>query len=132
MGAAMGTRYITIPIRNLVPDWKKDKAREMRRNMTPAEKAFKERVKGKQLGVQVRTQHVIRGYIADFYIPLWRLIIEIDGGYHSTRAAKDKERDANLARLGFTTVRFTNEQVLNDIERVLKHVKSFSHLSSAR
>lgn len=127
-----GVRYITIPIRNLVPEWKKDKARQMRRNMTDAEKFFHLHVRGKKLGVQVRTQHVIRGYIADFYIPLWRLVIEIDGGYHAGRSAQDKKRDSDLAKLGFTTIRFTNHEVMTDIQAVLKRVKSYEYLSSAR
>ena len=52
-------------------------------------------------------------YYADIYIPSLKLIIEVDGGYHSTKeqSLRDAQRDADFASIGYTTMRFTNEQV---------------------
>ena len=63
----------------------------------------------------------IENYIADFAcLDVW-LVIEIDGEYHNTpeQKEKDKVRDANLQKIGFTILRFTNNAIINDLENVL-------------
>ena len=71
-------------------------------------KTFKERIK-------VQNPFLIKGklYYADISIPSLKLIIEVDGGYHSTpeQQVKDKQRDEAFKSIGYTTLRFTNEQV---------------------
>lgn len=117
--------YRVLPLRNLVQQWKKDKAKSMRRNMTEAEKLLWERIRRDKLGVRVRSQSVMRGYIVDFYIPYWKLIIEVDGEYHKDQQEYDKKRDANLAKIGFKTLRFTNERVMTDLDGVVTEIVKY-------
>ena len=63
----------------------------------------------RKLGVRVRRQHVLAPYIVDFYIPSYRLVVEIDGGYHLSPEQReaDAHRERELARLhGVRVVRF--------------------------
>lgn len=100
-------------------------AERMRKAMTPAEQKLWMHISGKQLGCKARRQHVLFGYIADFYFPSRHLIVEVDGGYHQTpdQAEKDARRDANLARHGFVTIRFTNEEIGRELPAVLSSIK---------
>ncbi|MFT4017964.1 MAG: leucine--tRNA ligase [Agriterribacter sp.] len=102
-----------------------ENTRRMRKEPTEAEKILWDNLKAKATGYKFRRQHPIENSIADFVcLDTW-LIVEIDGGYHdNTEQQKlDKERDAFLKEIGFTTVRFTNEQVIDDIEKVVKTIK---------
>jgi very-short-patch-repair endonuclease len=64
-------------------------------------------------------------FIADFYCHKAHLIIEIDGGYHNTpeQYCYDTNRDNELAELGLKVIRFTNEQVFNEIELTLQKIE---------
>jgi len=84
----------------------------MRLNPTPAERVLWQYLKGKALGVKVRRQSPMWGYIADFYAPAARLVIEVDGGYHEAQI--DAMRDAILQSKGLRTIRLTNEAVLSN------------------
>jgi adenine-specific DNA-methyltransferase len=69
----------------------------------------------RKLGVRVRRQHPLPPYIVDFYVPAYRLVIEIDGGYHDSaeQRAADAHRESELVRLhGVRIIRFGAEQVL--------------------
>lgn len=82
----------------------------MRANMTKAERKLR-----RLLNSQWRDQEPILGnYIADFFHPVYRIVIEADGGYHNTLAqvAKDAQRDAAMAADGIVVMRFTNLQVI--------------------
>lgn len=81
-------------------------------------------MKGKQLGVKVRRQFGIGYYIVDFYIPSLKLAIEIDGESHFTEAgmAYDQERDTFISGLFITTIRFTNDEVRNNLDGVLETI----------
>jgi cyclase len=71
--------------------------------------------------VRFKRQHPILYFIADFYCHRAKLIIEVDGGYHNLQEQYiyDKNRDKELEEFGLKVIRFTNEQVFNDIENVL-------------
>ena len=102
-------------------------ARELRREMTEAEKILWEHLRARRfLNLKVRRQHPILDFIADFYCHELLLIVEADGGYHEERDVKyyDKERTKEFNRCGITIVRFTNEEILNDLDRVLKSLKA--------
>ena len=73
-----------------------------------------------------RRQHPISIYIADFYCHKLKLIIEIDGSIHDSKEAKlnDKKRQKNLENLNLSVIRFTNEQIKNEVESVIKIVSS--------
>ena len=101
-----------------------DKAREMRRNPTEAESALWKYLSGNKFGAHFRRQHPIFGYIPDFVSLEHRIIIEIDGGYHfeGEQLEKDAERTKYLNDAGFVVLRYTNEEVLGDIDNVLEDI----------
>lgn len=105
--------------------FKFESARKMRHNPTPAEAALWERIKAGNLqGLRFRRQSILFGWIADFRCPRHRLVVEVDGAYHTNpeRAALDRRRDRFMRQFGYSIVRVTNEQVLNDIETVLETI----------
>jgi very-short-patch-repair endonuclease len=104
-------------------------ARKLRQGMTEAERFFWGKVRKKQLhGYQFYRQKNIGNYIVDFYCPAARLIIELDGGQHYSLEGKQKDRvrDDDLISLGFNMLRFSDREVLTNIEGVLEQV--FEHL----
>lgn len=91
---------------------------------------FWNRVRSRQvLDTVFRRQYNIGKYIADFYVPSLRLVIEVDGGYHNSLEARvyDHERTAYFAGLGLLTIRFTNDEIFTDIDNVLQRLKSSIH-----
>src|SRR5688500_5161196 len=85
---------------------KREKAFQMRWNPTPAEAALWSRIRANQLGVHIRRQVVIDGFIVDFYCHAAGLVIEVDGGVHEANAEYDRERDKVLSRRGLRLLRF--------------------------
>lgn len=110
--------------------WKKGKARQMRKNPTPAEKELWKRLRGKQLGVRFRHQHIILGFIADFYCPSKKLVIELDGEIHEQTKEYDWHRDTCFKSLGLKTLRFQNDVVLSDVTWVLSEIKKVGDLDA--
>ena len=99
------------------------RARELRRTMTPAEARLWTRLRNRQLGgFKFRRQHPLGRYIADFYCAAHRLVVEIDGGIHTTQVEADKLRSENLEALSFRVVRFTNQEVETELEMVLQKI----------
>ena len=100
-------------------------ARENRKRQTPAESFLWEHIRQEQLGVDFRRQHVISDYIVDFVCFDKMLVIEVDGAYHAEREQMedDEVRTAHLEQIGFRVIRFSNEEVLFNIEGVLKKIK---------
>lgn len=98
------------------------KARTLRQTMTDAERALWRRLRHDQLGVRFRRQHPVGPYVADFACRPLRLIVEVDGGQHATRAAPDRRRDAWLKEQGFSVLRFWNHDVLGDLDAVVDRI----------
>lgn len=99
----------------------KQASRELRNNMTEAEKLLWSRLRGKQiLGLQFYRQKPILNFIVDFYCPVANLVIECDGGQHFTEEGleADRVRDQALAELGLRVLRFDNQQILNETDVV--------------
>lgn len=95
----------------------------MRRNPTQAEKTLWASIRKRALGVRVRRQIIIRGYIVDFYIPSCRLAIEVDGEVHDSRKALDAERDTNILKdVGIRVLRYSNKMVMEDIAIVVEDI----------
>lgn len=114
------------------PDWYpilKEHARRMRNNPTDAEAYFWKQLKAQGLGAAFKRQCVILDFIADFYCPSANLIIEVDGGYHLQEGQHklDEEREDRLRAKGYNILRFTNEQVLFDIDNVIKDITTMIH-----
>jgi len=105
----------------------KERAEEMRKNPTEAEKVLWEALRAKGLGVKFRQQHIIEDFIVDFYCNEYKVTVEVDGGYHdeADQMKSDAERTARLNELGYTELRFTNEEILCDLDRVLNTIKTF-------
>ena len=101
-------------------------AHALRYNMTQAETVLWGYLKGNQLGAKFRRQHPIGIYIADFYCHQHKLIIELDGSIHrlSEIAINDLERQRNLEVDGIKVLRFTNDQVFNNLNKVLEDINT--------
>jgi Uncharacterized protein conserved in bacteria len=101
-------------------------ARRLRDNPTESEMFLWEHLPKIQIpGVRFKRQHPILYFIADFYCHKAKLIIEVDGGYHDIpeQCRYDKNRDEELDNLGLKVIRFTNDQVLFNIEGTLETIK---------
>ena len=100
-------------------------AKNNRRYATEAESVLWEYLRNEALGVRFRRQHPIGGYIPDFVCLKKHLIIEIDGGYHffGDQPISDAERTNYLKERGFEVIRFKNEEVLCEINRVVQQIK---------
>lgn len=105
----------------------KEYARENRRNQTLAETFLWNNIKDEVLGVKFLRQHIIGDYIVDFLARSEGLIIEVDGAYHAERQQKEDDalRTDILERMGYSVMRFTNEQVLYDIDSVIQQIKDY-------
>ena len=106
----------------------KQASRDLRNNMTDAEKLLWSRLRNKQiLGLQFYRQKPILNYIVDFYCPAVNLIIECDGSQHYTDdgVEADRVRDKALAQLGLKVLRFDNRQVLDEIDGVVEVIFSY-------
>ena len=103
----------------------KHASRDLRNNMTDAEKMLWSKLRNKQIwGVQFYRQKPLLNYIVDFYCPFANLVIECDGSQHYTENGleADRVRDEALAQLGLKVLRFDNLQVLNEIDAVVEKV----------
>lgn len=95
----------------------------LRQNMTEAEKHLWERLNKNQLGVRFKAQHPIDIFIVDFYCHLYRLMVEIDGEIHLSQKEYDEGRTAELERFDLKIIRFTNQEVLNNVDWVVEEIK---------
>ena len=102
-------------------------AEQMRQEMTPSEKRLWERLRANQLklranrlnGLAFRRQQVIGGFIVDFYCRSARLVVECDGNVHAAQAEYDRERDQIISTYNLRVLRFTNDQIRDDLQSVL-------------
>ena len=102
---------------------KLERAKQLRRTMTTAERILWQSLRDNQLmGLHFRRQQVISGFIADFYCHAARLVIELDGAIHRETAAYDAARDELLAAQGLLVLRFTNDQVMTARTAVLAQI----------
>jgi very-short-patch-repair endonuclease len=104
------------------------RARQLRREATTAESLLWELLRDRRLlGRKFRRQHPIGQFIADFFCDDARLIIEIDGAVHRepTQQERDRLRETILREHGFAMLRFTNEQIFDHTEQVLREIAAF-------
>ncbi|MCC8938207.1 endonuclease domain-containing protein [Bradyrhizobium sp. Arg68] len=104
-----------------VSDTQRDRAKQLRRTMTRAETLLWRHLKADRLaGLNFRRQAPIGTYIADFVAHSCKLIVEVDGESHDfeERIRRDERRDAWLASRGYRVLRFTNDDVLRNLEGV--------------
>jgi very-short-patch-repair endonuclease len=100
-------------------------AKMLRNDMTYHEKLLWERLKGKQIcGVRFRRQHPVNFFIADFYCHQVKLVLEVDGEIHKDKIEYDDGRSAEMEKFGIVIIRFTNYEVENSIQNVIKKIET--------
>ncbi len=104
----------------------KEHAEENRKNPTEAEEILWNALKNNGIGYKFRRQHIIKNYIVDFFCNELLMTIEVDGGYHFTLEQREADaiRTRELAELGYAELRFTNEDVLNNLDGVIEQIKA--------
>jgi len=107
--------------------WKtlKEYGRDNRKNATQAEDLLWQNLRNNKLDIEVRRQHAINGFIADFALMEIKLVIEIDGDYHNEKQQQeyDEARTKYLKEFGFEVLRFTNTEVLQQTQSVVETIK---------
>ena len=101
-------------------------AKRLRSNPARGEAALWDRLRASRLGFRFRRQAILRGWIAVFWCPANRLVIEIDGSSHRNREqqAKDQFRDKKLrAEFGIVTLRFAAEDVESNLDDVVNEIR---------
>jgi very-short-patch-repair endonuclease len=107
-----------------IPDGIYRQARRHRREMTASERLLWARLRSNRIaGLHFRRQHVIHGFIADFYCRRAKLIIEVDGKMHDEYHERDHVRDEILRSEEFFVLRFSNEKVGEDLEKVIQEIE---------
>ena len=99
------------------------RAKELRQELTPAEKILWEALRNRQLGgLKFRRQHPLGPFIADFYCAEKRLVVEIDGGIHNLQREQDQQRTRQFEEFGYRVIRFQNEEIETNIVLVLQEI----------
>jgi len=114
------------PHRNKMSSEKKAFAKYLRKNKTPAEAALWGVLRTRKLdGYRWHCSHPMLGWIVDFWCPALKLVIEVDGGYHNTydQQRVDSVKSKSIEDFGFRIIRFTNDEILSDMESVKKVIR---------
>jgi imidazole glycerol-phosphate synthase subunit HisF len=99
-------------------------ARRLRKEMTEAEKILWGCLSKRQLnGARFRKQHPVGDYIADFYCHEFKLVVEVDGLIHEQQKEYDEERSKQMEEVKVTVIRFTNAEVMCDLDSVVQKIK---------
>lgn len=117
-----------MPLKNIVTEQpvtkaKLERAKELRREMTLAEKLLWQQIRANKLGVRFRRQQVIQGFIVDFYCHKAGLVIEVDGDVHDLQKEEDERREKVLREMGLKLVRFGNDEVVRNVSAVVGKIK---------
>jgi very-short-patch-repair endonuclease len=103
-------------------------ARQLRQNLTPAEQTLWQALKNRQLsGLRFRCQHPVGAFIVDFYCPQCRLVVEVDGEIHNQQVESDTARTMQLHQFGYRVVRFSNQNVMTNLDEVLRQILAASN-----
>ena len=105
----------------------KQTARALRHGATFPERLLWSRLRRGGVGVRVLRQRPVGAYVVDFCAPDYNLLIEVDGRSHDQTGAADAGRQAWLESAGFTTLRFTNDEVLHDLEGTVARTAAWLH-----
>ena len=112
-----------------VEEYKKRQARNLRKNMTEAERALWEQLRNRRLdGLKFRRQQIIEGFVVDFFCHELKLVVETDGEIHDTPEQKaiDEHRKNVFNSRGLREVRFKNSGVLNNMSYVLATIRKYN------
>ncbi len=100
-----------------------ERARALRQAATPTEAELWSLLRNQGIGVRVRRQHPLAGFIVDFFIPSAGLVVEVDGPVHEAQREEDEERRLALQTLGVRVMRVTNEAVMRSPALVVEAIK---------
>jgi leucyl-tRNA synthetase len=103
----------------------KERAKEMRKDQTEAEKIIWEKIRKNQIRHKIRRQQIIDNYIVDFVCLPKKTIIEIDGPIHDFQKEADENRTLYLNSVGYEILRYTNEKVLDDPDKIAQEIAAF-------
>jgi len=106
----------------------KARAAELRKNMTQAEKILWQQLRNRKVrGLKFRRQHPVDIFILDFYCHERKLAIEVDGEIHNLENQRewDENRTFVLNEFGIQILRFSNDDVIDQTERVINSIKEF-------
>ena len=106
----------------------REKRKRLRNNATVAEKLLWSKLREKRLsGCRFRRQYSVKGFVLDFYSPQLKLAIEVDGLYHESENQKvyDEARERLIKSLGVDFLRFKNEEVENQITKVVERINDW-------
>jgi very-short-patch-repair endonuclease len=104
----------------------KERSQQLREDMTAAERFLWSKIRMKQLnGYWFYRQKPVGEYVADFYCPKAKLVVEVDGGQHFSKEIikYDRVRNEYMASMGLRVLRFTNTEVLQNIEGVIEVIE---------
>ena len=101
-----------------------ENAKELRKNMTDAERLLWFHLKKKPLGFKFRSQHPVNCFIADFYCHKAKLVIELDGSIHDLEDVKENDfhKQRLMEEYGLKVMRFTNKEVFNKPQDVVMKI----------
>jgi very-short-patch-repair endonuclease len=101
------------------------RARELRREMTPAERRLWACIRDGQLdGAHFRKQHAVGNFILDFLCAKAKLVVEVDGDVHATQVEYDTARTQWLnEQKHYRVIRFTNEEVFKNLDAVVEAIR---------
>ena len=124
-----------MPLKNIVTGQKVtqeklQRAKELRREMTPAEKLLWEELRANKLGVHFRRQQVIAGFIVDFYCHKAALVVEVDGDVHDLQQEEDERREKVLREMGLRVVRFGNDEVVKNLSAVVGKIRELVSITT--
>ena len=117
-----------MPIKNIITGQKitKEKlqrAKELRRYMTPAEQILWQELRANKQGVHFRRQQIIGGFIVDFYCHKAALVVEVDGDIHDLQLDQDARRETILREPGLRIVRFKDDDVIRNLSGVVEKIR---------
>jgi very-short-patch-repair endonuclease len=110
----------------VTPEYKIELARELRQRQTTSEARLWSLLRGNGVaGLKFRRQRPIGRFVADFCCESLKLVVEVDGEYHETEQQKewDQEREAHFIGRGYTILRFTNHEVMHEINVVVRRLQ---------
>lgn len=119
-----------MPVKNIIPGQKVTKeklesAKELRSEMTPAEKRLWQELRANKLSVRFRRQQIIAGFIVDFYCHKTALVVEVDGDIHDLQQDEDARREQVLTDMGLQIIRFRNDEIFRDLLAVMQSIRQF-------
>ncbi len=121
-----------MPIKGIIPGQKishekLQRARELRRKMTPAETRLWQELRGHRLGGHhFRRQQIVAGFIVDFFCHAESIVVEVDGEIHDSQKEYDAERDKILSGMGLQILHFSNQEIFEQLPQVLKAILEHS------